>query len=103
MKTSLVLHHELKKGYKKVDASLHCQANLIDVLPKDNEEPPYDKSKNDRKEELFNIINNCKETLTYQQSWELGDVVLTMLKKNYGRDLAALKKTNEELIEHRGS
>ena len=103
MKTSLVLHHELKKGYKKVDASLHCQANLIDVLPKDNEELPYDKSKNDRKEELFNIINNCKETLTYQQSWELGDVVLTMLKKNYGRDLAALKKTNEELIEHRES
>jgi len=102
MKTSLELHHELKKRYKKVDASLHCQTNLIDALPKDNEELfAFDQHK--RKEELFNIINNCKETLTFQQTCELSDVVLTMLKKNYGRDLAALKKANEELIEERES
>tara|TARA_R110000803_G_scaffold140154_1_gene206745 strand:- start:323 stop:628 length:306 start_codon:yes stop_codon:yes gene_type:complete len=96
------LHHELTKRYNKVDASLHCQTNLENALPKDNEElTPY--VQYERKAELFNIINNCKETLTFQQACELGDVVLTMLKKNYGRNLAALKKANEELIGERRS
>ena len=91
------LHQELTKRYNKVDASLHWQTNLENALTNNEGLEPY--VQYEHKAKLFNIINNCKETLTFQQACELGDVVLTMLKKDYGRKLAALKKANEELIE----